>query len=708
MSELAPPSTPLAPHQPPAPLLAPPSGEGLTVAPPPESDQTPLQTRTEHSRSLEQADIYRALHTLDEIGYTVPISSMHVYHGRAAAAGEKAGWSVDPYFQNGGNDSGKGNVNARPTLYTSDKETAVDFARERKFEDARFAAWERYAEIIEANERAGDIRQANHDRMYKGATTCMVRKVDPDTGKSHYEPGPVPVVDTVSDWHEGEAYKEARRRMNDTEHPDEMAHHVFESVVNEITPQTYRILTEDTEARILDLTFDLDALSSDEARQLKDALKQLRLHPLEGSPVSFEHRDSTHSVMRALKNAKAPEERFFTETVVNDVAAEAGVEPALVRQIAGSINAWRQFPTNAGYLLKKLQENREDVFTDSVSIDGQTVDYPLTLEYVERTFRKAHIVGAKHRVNSMTVGGDITVTSFFDLERMKAPSQLHTRRDNVTRLLGGLAAEITAEVPESDLQRVLFEDPHSKPEQIVELAAAVPGYESVFAADAGNWEGYTLGQHTESVLRNFDESFADAVPVELIGTTRLALLVHDIGKGMAVAEGKKTHEKEYNAEAAHDFMNTVRVDDTTQRLVLALIGEGTDLAYRRHIRGQDTTSEFAAFAEKLFTDINYRDGTFNSSDIDGLALLCEIMLSCDGGAYTSAATTRVSNANVYRNAPSFNRSFQAAPDPGGRITRLRPNKTTPPMTSGQIVGEGPPSRLRKSSNGNKASRFREF
>ena len=90
-----------------------------------------LQTRTEHSRNIEDAEKYKAIETLKSVGFLIPVSELATYHGRVAKDGEEE-WSIDPSFQNGGNDSGNGNVNSRVTLYTSGYDVAQRFASARQ------------------------------------------------------------------------------------------------------------------------------------------------------------------------------------------------------------------------------------------------------------------------------------------------------------------------------------------------------------------------------------------------------------------------------------------------------------------------------------------------------------------------------------------------------------------------------------------------
>jgi hypothetical protein len=86
-----------------------------------------MQTRQEHSRSLEDAERFRALDTLKEIGLLVSISDVETFHGRVGKVDQSV-WEVDPCFANGGFDSDRVNINLRSTLYTGNAITAEQFA----------------------------------------------------------------------------------------------------------------------------------------------------------------------------------------------------------------------------------------------------------------------------------------------------------------------------------------------------------------------------------------------------------------------------------------------------------------------------------------------------------------------------------------------------------------------------------------------------
>lgn len=131
-----------------------------TLAPLPEAAN--MQTRAEHSWSIEDADKYRAIDALNEVGLLVPLLETETFHGRVASLDKETEWVVDPSFVNGSNDSGNNNVNARPTLYSGDKATAQNFADER----AGFP--QLYHSYLLKKVRACDLRPLMTSQVRKG------------------------------------------------------------------------------------------------------------------------------------------------------------------------------------------------------------------------------------------------------------------------------------------------------------------------------------------------------------------------------------------------------------------------------------------------------------------------------------------------------------------------------------------------------------
>ena len=438
--------------------------------------------------------------------------------------------------------------------------------------------------------------------------------------------------------------------------------------------ETHKIVSEDPDARIINFSFDYDTLSEDDQALFHEALASLILHPTDGSPVDFADKDHAPAVFDALLAESKHPQGIITHGDIAAIVGRLGASEQLVKQLAGAYNAGVIAFQSPVFLTGLLASNSDDIVGSKVKQKefDDFLEIPINLEYVQRFFRAAHIVGVRQDINSATINRQVSAVSFFDLEKINTEPALLRRKQAIARTVGSLARlEVSPEgTTRNRLLRTLTENPYVKPEEIIALASTTPGYESVFDQDAGNWEGYTLGEHTETVLRNFDENFADQLPVELLASMRLALLVHDLGKPAARHAGEGHKQKQYNERFAADFMKKLGVPEPTANLLRSLIGDGLDFAYRGYIKNEDVTTDFEAYARKQLQALWGAETPIDQKSIDGYRMLCKMILICDGGAYTSMAVNRVATGVYFRNAPAFNQSFARSQDLGYRRTRL--------------------------------------
>jgi|GEM_PF-529361 len=625
-----------------------------------------LQTRTEHSRSLEDIEKYKALNTLRDVGLLIPVDDLETFHGRVSTSEDANEWFVDPMFANGGNDSGNRNVNSRPTLYTAEKDIAEEFALRRATKLVR----SRYNKVYEAKVEAytTDERQAWLDRA-NAEHQEWFDSLDPDS-KPYYgrfldeDGGLKPkTFDDLRLW------QEARRieRLS----TEEEKNAAWESVSGDVRAHVHDIVISDSDASVLDLNFSEQNLDEEALAKYRRALKVLAIPTTEGSPAGFDNRDMIRPFVDAVINHNKP---LVTHDDVRELAGTSGVDEAVFEQLAGAFNARQISTANPAYLAQKLVNNSSDMITTSMGTSSEPRYVPVNLEYVQRLFQQAHIVGVKQALDSATLNKDIEAVSFFELEKSATTEGLDAKRQATHKKLGGIASTFEKPVGYMEQTKIallrVLDDAHAKPDKIVDAAKTVDGYEDIFNADAGNWEGFTLAEHTETVLRNFDETYADELPVALLAPMRLAILVHDIGKPTAAAEGLKHRQKEYNAIQAEDFMDKIGVEDRLSKLVTTIIGEGAELAFEIEVRGagKDAIQQMATLAQDAMQEYFGVD-EITGDQVEGFIEMCNMLQVCDGGAYTSIAVTRRAGKGRFRNAPSFNASFA---NPGSTKRKVRP------------------------------------
>jgi len=630
-----------------------------------------LQTRDEHSRSVEDAEKYRAIHTLTELGMLTPLSEVETFHGRVGFA-DAADWEIDPGFANGSNDSGNNNVNNRPSLYTGEKVVAEDFSTQRAREIGGAKLRQTFMDRVEnysPEEKQAWLDRANqkHQAWYDGLASESKRYY-PHMLDENGRLKPKTFDDL-------RPLQEARRLEEET--PDEEKRAIWQQAIAGIRPEIHNIVAADSDATVLDFGFDASTLSEADAKRYEAALETLfRQTPItEGSPLSFNDRHAT----APLANAVRQRGNFvIADSDVSQLAKEAAVSEQTALQFVSAYNAGQISRVRPSYLIHSLLKSKEDISVDELDVNGEKQKVPINLEYVQRYLRNAHIFGVKQNISSATLGRDIVSVSLLDLEKTSTETGLQAERAGIWQKLGGLAAElsqvaVSERVSEQHPLLRLLTDPHAKPQKLVDAAKQVEGYDKIFDGDAGNWEGFTLAEHTETVLRNFDESFADKVPVELIAPMRLAILSHDVGKPIAAANGDKHNQKQYNVVQADDFLTKLGVEDKMKNLLIAMIGDGEELAFRTAIRREGEPAEKAMqeFAVRTLREFNGGEEV-SDAQIESFTEMCKMLQVSDGGAYTSMAVTRSQRGpGRYRNAPSFNSSFAEPQGFGKRTIRLR-------------------------------------
>jgi hypothetical protein len=361
-----------------------------------------LRTRTEHSRSIADAEKFRALDTLKEAGLLIPVSDLETYHGRVGTADEVSEWVVDPSFANGSNDSGNNNINHRPTLYTGEQDVAKDFAIERGREMIR----PKYNKIFK-------------DRIANYTTEEQQEWVDREKKKMQERWDSTDptirgfLLDPAKDEPRLDTWSEVRRLQE--EMPEDEKKALWKSAAEGLRAEVHKIVTADTDATVLDFNFDETKLDDEARSKYHKALKVLALGITEGSPVSFNDRDKVQPFLAAVRQAKKT--GYLLSGHVSELAAAANVDERVALQLASAFNTRHIAQVRPSYLVSELLKRPTDIFAANLEIDGEKQEVPINLEYVQRFLREAHIVGVKQSISSDTLGRSITSVSFFDLEK---------------------------------------------------------------------------------------------------------------------------------------------------------------------------------------------------------------------------------------------------------------------------------------------------
>ncbi len=121
---------------------------------------------------------------------------------------------------------------------------------------------------------------------------------------------------------------------------------------------------------------------------------------------------------------------------------------------------------------------------------------------------------------------------------------------------------------------LVLDAPDCTPEKLIDAMSANPKMKRLFDLDAGNSEKYTVGEHTAMVMRQFEKYFKDdALPPEFDRKMfRVLLLLHDVGKGIAVEQrGDNKAQHAYTLEQIDPILRSMDIGESQSRIIKSLI-----------------------------------------------------------------------------------------------------------------------------------------
>lgn len=438
--------------------------------------------------------------------------------------------------------------------------------------------------------------------------------------------------------------------------------------------EVHRIISDDPDAAIIDDDFNWSSLSKSELHSAKAALRSTLPSIATSTPLNFEDRAALENL--SPRDFGVNGSPFVYQKDINHVAHKLGLKNSVTSQIAAAINTKNLLSHYPEQYLSRLSEafvdNRLTISIDTP--DGAHQRLPISREYLANWFRDIHAVGYKMKVRSATLKGRVVDNYLlFDLEKVNTPNEIEAKSAEISRRFGQIslaAFDKNSVAGRSRLTDALTDNLYIKPREVIDLAKQTPGFKRRLEADAGNWERFTLEEHTETVLRLFDENYADLLPASTLPLMRMALLTHDLGKSEAAKNHDKHHQKRYNIAAAQEFLRRNRVEKSTSDFIIAMIGNGMDYTkYWMLKRDRRAGEAFHAFCKETMQRYLGR-ADVDQKTILGFRNMLEILQTCDSAAYTTMAVTSTNNV-YHRNAGSFDASFEEFRGLTGHRARLK-------------------------------------
>ena len=399
---------------------------------------------------------------------------------------------------------------------------------------------------------------------------------------------------------------------------------------SKITNNSYKIVSTQELSYIYDSTVDFSLFTQEQLNEIKAALVQVATPSSqtfsEYAPTRFEYRDDYSDIEKALTKEmnfndyvtfkklqyyKLKLSSIFNRTIDEDLLIE----------IVGNINAKILFEQNPLAAI-------EELFSSSSSNE-----YPINKHYLEAIFYNCGITGVKKGFSN----GDQSYI-FFDLHSINTLEE----RERVNKQLNTEFGAIEDVLRDINQDSMIIELQDLSPSEVVDYAKKL-GMKQYMDVSSHVWEGFSVGEHTETVLRIFESNFANQVPKSLHPLIKYILLIHDIGKGY---HHSYTSQKEANEVIGQQLLENMGIDKKKQDMILFIMSHSQTHTSNYFIKKQlSAIGDLENSCRQILED--YTGIKASDDAVKGLMNIAVILQTCDSAAYTRCAITRDENRKVY-------------------------------------------------------------
>lgn len=393
-------------------------------------------------------------------------------------------------------------------------------------------------------------------------------------------------------------------------------------------PDGYEIVSNIKENYVFDCTFDWRSLTNEQYNEVTGALGAI-VTPAsntlsEYAPTKFENRDMYHKIEKYIVENLAQDTYISYSDLNKDTKyfEGIGVSPELAIELASNVNAKLQFEKSPNDAISIMVNNQPKYM------------YPINVKYLESALYNCGITGFKKSV--LLNNKPIPTYAFFDLQSIcdKELQENNEEKEKFEHFFN-IIKDINNHEKINGIKNL-------SPSEAIKYAYDM-GLGEYMNLPAGVWEGFTIAEHTETVLQVFEDSFSNQVPAELHGFIKYILLVHDIGKGYSK---NFSSQKEANETIGKSVLEKMGFNGKLQDIILFIMSKSqtftTDYYIRKNLNAIYDLENSCKQCIKEYTGSEVSD-----QEIEGLMKIAIILQTCDSAAYTRYAITRDEKRNVY-------------------------------------------------------------
>lgn len=408
------------------------------------------------------------------------------------------------------------------------------------------------------------------------------------------------------------------------------------------TPEVHRIISSDNNAVVFNTSFSMLRFSSEERVKINLALKELSMYSsvTEYAPIKFEQREQASKIIGELKEIQKREDfdYFHNQDILDCIQSlldgGSNVDSDTVYRLAESFNARKLMRINPRIAVDHFLSQTPLIESSDCG------NFKINLDWVASWLVNNNVIGGKQRVLSATLSEEIDTYCIFDKERINTSKVVGDKLQAMMNEFGQISVLLSNFTYDEELKSSLAK---SSPKETLELVKKSPYYAKIMDMSSYVWEGFTVGEHTESVLRVLKDSFESDIPSNLIPFLKVVILSHDLGKGYARGNG---NQHEYTRALLPHFHQSLKIPSKVSKLIEFITIDSQEFTSDYYVRH----NKYAQFKlqQEASRILNELTGVSPSDElVRGLMGICKILQTCDSGAYTRYGITRDSKTGYF-------------------------------------------------------------
>lgn len=423
------------------------------------------------------------------------------------------------------------------------------------------------------------------------------------------------------------------------------------------TPELHRILSVDGGALLFNSGFSMNGCSDEDKKKIREALKWLSNYSVTAlAPIRFELRRAGHVVIDALKKTQIDRNLiYFTEDDIQETINYLDSQGAryvkeLVYQIAESYNSKQIMKCCPNIGLERYMSNEPNVNLSDKGV------LRLNLDWIAAWLANNHIIGEKSNIYSATLGRELESYSIFDRSKVNTRKRVVEKLQSVDKEFGEVISVLSNFTTDKEMMEIFSK---STPKETMDFIRRIPKYNNIMNMTTGVWEGFTVGEHTESVLRVLEDSFDGDIPDALMPFMKMIIISHDIGKGYAI-NGSNQHI--YTDSLCEDLHARLRIHSQFSKLIRFVVMDSQQYTSNYYVRkNRYAMGRLSIECKKFLTNLLGREPS--EGVVRGVVGLAKVLQTCDSGAYTRYGITRDSgNLYYFNGSDNFTMSMQKPKD----------------------------------------------